>query len=170
MSEDYEFDCVTCTDPQPQRFGLGQDELNDGQYDSSQDGIYRVPGGDFRPGVGYEWSCPLCDRSGWWVRTAKDLSWAIHGGGISVCRRCEKTRKDEIDAHNALFYGSKKKDPDCDHDWLEPYRGRFVCSKCGGSWNWMCGCGGSMYVCDQHYKQFMEANAPIERFLSANAR
>jgi len=150
--------------------GLESGELNDGQYNEG-DGIDRSVHAPYPTRFeGYKWACPVCKRDGWWVRTAKDLSWAIHGGGISVCRRCEKTRKDEIDKHNAMFYGSKKADPDCDHNWTEPYRGRFFCDKCETSWNWMCGCGGSMYVCDQHYKQFMEANAPIERFLSANAR
>ena len=119
----------------------------------------------------WKWACPVCGRDKWWVKKAKDLFWATHGGGISVCRRCEKNRKDEIDRHNWIYHGKPgaKKDPGCDHEWIEPYPGRFYCPKCHAQLNWMCGCGGSMYVCPKHYHEFIKANAPIEEYLAERA-
>ena len=120
----------------------------------------------------YKWACPVCYRDGWWVKRAKDVHWATHGGGISVCKRCAKKFKDHIDKHNWLYHGKPgaKIDRDCDHEWGEPYPGRFYCHKCHGQFNWMCGCGGSMYVCPEHYESFMKKIGDLDEYLAENAR
>ena len=78
------------------------------------------------------WSCPVCGRSGLLVKIDREVSYAIRGGSIYVCKRCAKHRRKEIEEHNAIYWGdhTRKKDPNCKHEWVHPYPGRWYCPKC----------------------------------------
>ena len=48
------------------------------------------------------WQCPLCGRGGFFVCMARHASVPTGpGSGTSVCRRCEKYKKEEIQRLNA---------------------------------------------------------------------
>ena len=127
--------------------------------------------------------CPLCNKeeSFWrdvtfwnWGRE-NTISWATHGGGRAICYKCLKNRMPEIKRHNSLYYRSndEKKDPNCEHKWVHPYPARWCCTKCTAEYNWMCGCGGSQYVCETHYESFkkhmIEKYDSIEQYLCEKA-
>ncbi len=118
-----------------------------------------------------EWSCPICSRHGWFVRISDTSVYIGPGLGILVCKRCEKSRKDEIDRRNAVFHtpSGSKKDPTCAHSWKHPHEGRWYCSKCFATYNWMCGCGGSGFVCGPHYQEFVNEKLDMDRFLAKEA-
>lgn len=102
--------------------------------------------------------CEVCHKKKFLWNFSEDVYYEVHGGAAYVCKRCAKTRMEDIIANNELYSGSKtkKKDPNCQHQWVSPYRGRFYCPKCGAQFNMMCGCGGSMYYCEEHYAGFMK--------------
>lgn len=52
--------------------------------------------------------------------------------------------------------------------WEHLSKSRWACTVCGRSFNWACGCGGSMYVCDRHYID-MTHNIMIKKCGSVNA-
>jgi len=113
-----------------------------------------------------DWRCPLCYKKIW--PASKNVIWAQHGGGISVCVRCVKNRKSEIDRHNEIYWGnsSKKKDPNCPHVWHHPFPGRWFCAGCGAGYRWMCGHGGSEFVCDPCYGDFIVRAGNLNQFLA----
>jgi len=125
--------------------------------------------------------CPLCNASGWryrtsmWAKDKPNSSWAHHGGGSALCNKCVKTRQDEIIIHNNKYRtpAGSKKDTDCQHEWVHPYPGRWYCTKCSATYNWMCGCGSSMYVCKKCYDDFIKRatkeHGSIEKFLSTKS-
>jgi len=117
------------------------------------------------------WSCPVCGRSGLLVKIDREVSYAIRGGSIYVCKRCAKHRRKEIEEHNAIYWGdhTRKKDPNCKHEWVHPYPGRWYCPKCSAEFNFTCGCGGSMYVCEKHYQEFIKHAEPLDKFLAENS-
>ena len=59
----------------------------------------------------------------------------------------------------------KKKNPDCVHKWDHPYMAKWFCRKCFAEYNWMCGHGGSAYICNPCYDAFIKENSPVEEFL-----
>jgi len=117
------------------------------------------------------YNCPVCGRKFSIFCRASKIYLAFCGGGDAVCTKCAKEKKDEIEKHNEIYYGRKgaKKDPDCEHKWKSPYRGRWFCVKCGAQFNWMCGCGGSAYVCEYHYIEMITKNQPIKEYLAKYA-
>jgi len=102
-------------------------------------------------------------------------TWERHGGGEAICNKCVRTKQEEIIKHNKMFTTPQgaKKDPNCQHEWVHPFKGRWTCVKCNATYNWMCGCGGSMYVCEEHYDRFildaMNTHGSIELFLKERA-
>ncbi len=133
--------------------------------------------GDTMKILAYDWWCPLCGRQGAYIGGAKpsDVYWERAGGGTAVCTKCAKERKEEIDVHNEIYIGShkKKKDPNCDHSWTHPYPARFYCIRCGATYNFLCGCGGSAYVCSKHHEEFVrnavKEEGSLENYLSKNS-
>lgn len=123
------------------------------------------------------WFCPLCGEQGALIGGAKpsDVYISNHGGGAAVCTKCAKERKADIQKENEIFHGNpvKKKDSNCKHEWLHPYEGRWYCPKCGAYYNWMCGCGGSEYVCQTHYNTFIadaiKECGTLEKFLAKHS-
>lgn len=107
----------------------------------------------------YEWWCPLCRKQGALIGGAKpsDCDWANWHGGTSVCKKCVKNRREEIDRHNEMYYGikGKNKDSNCDHEWVNPYfvggyiiRSRWYCMKCGAVYQ--------IHMTDKSYDEFMK--------------
>ena len=120
------------------------------------------------------WCCPICDRGGFFIRASDIYLQDRPGGGTAVCTKCAKNRSDEIEKRNTLWYTplNSKKDPSCKHEWVHPHHGRWYCPKCGATYNWMCGCGGSAYVCQTHYDEFIKENTEselLEKFLADKA-
>jgi len=130
-------------------------------------------------------SCPLCGARGWRYNTSiwrsgknRDkwqTSWDSPGEGQALCNKCIKTRQAEIVNHNRLAWSQRgdKKDPNCKHDWAHAYMNRWVCVKCGAAFNWMCGCGGSAYVCQKHYDEgiqnMVKECGSVEAYLDKNS-
>lgn len=113
--------------------------------------------------------CPLCKRGfGFFVRPSRDIYWSFNGGADAVCKSCAKKRIKVIIEHNEIFNGRKeaKKNPECKHEWIHPSFNRWFCIHCGAQYNWLCGCGGSLYVCNKHYEEFIGKNNPIEEYLA----
>ena len=80
--------------------------------------------------------------------------WGTGYGGIRFCTRCKKI--------DCIHLWEDQPQPDeawktCDHEWLHPNKTQWKCRRCGAQFNWMCGCGGSMYVCDKHYQESYES-------------
>lgn len=124
----------------------------------------------------YGWHCPVCGKQGAIIGGAKpnhNVVWFTSiGSGTSVCTACGENKRDEIEKHNRIYYNNIKntKDDSCEHEWLHPAFGRWVCAKCGAEFNWFCGCGGSGYVCQKHYDEFIEKHAyDLNGFLSKNS-
>ena len=117
------------------------------------------------------WSCPVCGRSGWWVSVDTTAIWHLSPGhGTSICKRCVRTEKDVIDDHNRRFYSpSGKKDPSCPHRWVHPAPSRWYCVSCGAQYNWVCGCGGSLYACERHEAELTKGYASVEAFLAEHS-
>ena len=91
------------------------------------------------------------DVPGFWYLPLEENShtgWGNWYGGIRFCRKCKA-----IDCIHQWEDAPPISEiwKSCDHNWMHPARHRFECSKCGAQFNWMCGCGGSSYVCDSHY-------------------
>ena len=130
------------------------------------------------------WTCPLCGTTTKFLRPGtKPSSEVVYGlssgSGRAVCRNCAKNRLDEINRHNIIYdwvlYGIEKpkKDPNCNHKWIHPFKSRWVCSECGAEYNIMCGCGGSGYVCQNHYEKIIETmkkeSGSVEEFLNKHS-
>ena len=129
--------------------------------------------------MSYEYICPICGGEEHFLKrdthpSNVTVSTSI-GGGRCVCRRCARERKDEIEKQNERF-GTKlrKKDPNCKHEWEAIGNSRWYCPKCGADYNIMCGCGGSGYVCQKHYDEFIEEMkkecGSVEAFLAKHSR
>lgn len=76
--------------------------------------------------------------------------WGRSYGGIRYCRKCK-----QIDCIH-LWEPAPPEDEswrECKHEWNQKSRGSWLCQKCGARYSWMCGCGGSGYVCDRHYEE-----------------
>jgi len=124
--------------------------------------------------LSYNWFCPLCNKQGALFGGAKpsDVYLRSPGGGRSVCTKCAKNRKEEIDKENEIYEGdlNKKKNDNCKHEWQLPYMGRWYCTKCGATYNLTCGCGGSSYVCKIHYDEFVtdaiKEEGSLEKYLA----
>lgn len=119
-----------------------------------------------------EWRCPICNRSGWFVRASDSSVPLGPGHGILVCKRCERREQEEIARRLAVYYtpAGSKKDPECSHQWVHPYAGRWYCRKCFATYNWICGCGGSGYVCERHYRiQIEEMGEEPAKWLAEHA-
>ena len=104
-------------------------------------------------------SCPLCDKEYSFFNPSSDVYWSIPGGGQAVCKKCKKHRMKEIDKHNEPYHrnaGDKKKDLNCKHQWMHPAFNMWFCSKCNAVYRFMCGCGGSEYVCGAHHLSHQE--------------
>jgi hypothetical protein len=125
-----------------------------------------IPSSDYS-----RWLCPLCGKGDPFTLSNRNVSWARHGGGTFVCRKCAKTRLEEIKEHNAIYYSpvGHKKDPNCKHIWAKPHPGRYYCPKCTAEYNWVCGCGGSAYVCEEHNRHFLEKHPDLSAFLAKNS-
>lgn len=128
--------------------------------------------------LAYDWWCPLCGRQGALIggaKQSKDVTWERDGGGTAVCTKCAEERNEEIAVHNEIYVGNpkKKKDPNCDHSWTHPYHGRFYCIRCGATYNFLCGCGGSSYVCSKHHAEFIESaikeEGTLEKYLAKHS-
>ncbi len=125
------------------------------------------------------WRCPLCgaDRS-FFRDNMSDMFWADGpGSATSVCKKCAKDRKEEIDEHNQMMGqgtgGRHTKDPDCEHNWAHPFPSRWTCTKCGAEYNQMCGCGGSLYMCQGHHAKAVahmkEEEGSVEAYLNKHS-
>ena len=124
-------------------------------------------------------TCAVCHRP-WslWVRAKEwrkgnsTATWQWNAGGSAICDKCVKTNADTIRRHNADYYrqSGEKKDPSCLHDWAHPFPARWSCRKCHAEYNWMCGHGGSAYVCETDYRAFLEkalaGHGSVEAFLA----
>jgi len=123
----------------------------------------------------YQFVCPMCLRqqsllvpSSW----MSDMDYAIDpGAGRSVCNGCAKTRASEIAQHNRRVQGGLrlKKDPSCQHEWAHSFNNRWACTKCGAQYQWMCGCGGSGDVCDEHHAEFLRKHPDLNAFLATES-
>lgn len=101
--------------------------------------------------------------------------WGKHGG-IRFCKKCK-----HIDCIH-IWEEEKEKDEfwkTCEHSWgggltrSENNNGaEWWCHKCGAIYRFMCGHGGSLYVCDPCYKNSMEnmikEEGTVEKYLSKN--
>jgi hypothetical protein len=123
----------------------------------------------------YHFICPMCLRqqslfnpSSW----PSDVPYATSpAASASVCGRCAKERASEIVLHNRLIQGGVrlKKDPSCEHEWAHWFNNRWACTKCGAQYQWMCGCGGSMYVCEEHHAEFLQEHPDLGAFLTTKS-
>ncbi len=101
--------------------------------------------------------CPVCRKEYSLFNQASDVYWEIQGGGRAVCKKCAKTKRKEIDEHNIPYVSNGgMKDIDCKHEWMHPNPNIWFCSKCKAIYRWMCGCGGSEYVCEKHHLPHQE--------------
>lgn len=118
-----------------------------------------------------KWRCPLCKKKGLFTFPDHDIIWNIQGGRISVCRKCAETRLGEIQTHNNIYISPEnhRKIPNCDHQWISPYSGRYYCPKCTAEYNWMCGCGGSNFVCLNHNILFLQEHHNLDEYLTVNS-
>lgn len=124
-----------------------------------------------------DFECPVCGGiEKWWKPSSHASDWKITwslscGHGTAVCKGCAKNRTKEIKEHNKLYHTPRgsKKDPNCDHEWSHLEPSRWYCTKCGATYQWMCGCGGSCFVCRKHYDDFIsdaiEKYGSVEEFL-----
>lgn len=64
------------------------------------------------------------------------------------------------------------KDPNCQHEIQHLSPAMYSCRKCGAAYRYMCGCGGSMYVCSYHYNEIrdrIEKAGGLEKWFAENA-
>lgn len=125
------------------------------------------------------WNCALCNKPMKWYlpRTwPSDTSIPTGpGSGGIVCKGCEKDRQDAITKRNEMAYGGpeKKKDPNCPHTWLHPWRSRWYCSQCGAQFNWTCRHGGSEYACAKCEYEFkckmVREEGSVDAFLTKHS-
>lgn len=115
--------------------------------------------------------CELCGKEFGLFRRASDIYWEVPGGGKPICKKCAKSRMEEINEHNEQLKGNpnKKKDTKCKHEWVHPSLNVWHCTKCGAHLSWLCGCGGSEYVCQKHYDKLIKENQPIEKYLAKHS-
>lgn len=79
--------------------------------------------------------------------------WGFGYGGIRFCKNCK-----DIDCIH-LWEPEEPKDEswkNCLHEWHCHGLTGYQCCKCGADYSWMCGCGGSMYVCSNHYDEHLK--------------
>ena len=118
--------------------------------------------------------CPVCNKEyGFFNRASKKVYWEIQGGGQAVCRRCAKTRMPEIEKHNKPYHSNpedKTKDKNCKHQWEHPALNLWFCTKCSAVYRWLCGCGGSEFVCEKHHishqKMMIKKEGSVKKYLN----
>ncbi len=126
-------------------------------------------------GQEWKWSCPVCGRSAWYVRRSNTIVAISPASGWMACRRCAGLRQDDIARMNAVWDTPQgvKKDPDCEHAWAHPHSARWYCTKCQAHYDVTCGCGGSSYICPDHYDGLVAMatgkHGSIEAFLACES-
>ena len=100
--------------------------------------------------------------------------WGTGYGGIRFCKNCK-----EIDCIHFWEEEIEKNKSwkSCEHNWVggltrstDNNGAEWVCSKCGATYRFMCGHGGSLYVCGPCYKlvtdNMINECGSLDRYLS----